>query len=387
MNVLLYSHSYSPNVGGVETFSARLAAELPSVARLQRLEITVATQTPALAETNGMRVIRQPGITRLWRLVGESDVILLAGPAMLPLLFGLLRAKRVVVTHHGYQTICPNGLLFHHPSQMCCPGHFRNRRYHECVRCCRSELGLARGLIRVLLTFPRRLLCRLARCNVSVSEHLAGRLALPASVIIHHGVPRGSAPLYSVADHAPKFLFVGRMVAEKGVRTLIEAAQILKARGRAFQLLLAGDGPMRHELEALSRSLGLRREVCFLGFKAGNELEHLLNQALACVVPTVSEETAGFSAIEQMMAGKAVIASDIGALPEAIDEVGLTFSPKNAAELADCMERLMISPELAESLGKRARERALRLYDAKDMLSRYVELLTSVKNRQDSRTA
>lgn len=383
MNVLLYSHSFAPDIGGVETFSRRLATDLPSaLAPAHSVKLTVVTKSADRLGENcvppNMLVIRRPSIWKLRRLIAGSDVVLLAGPAMLPLLLGVLHRKVVVVTHHGYQTICPNGLLFHYPSQACCPGHFGNRHYLECVRCCGAELGLIRGADRVMLTFLRRFLCRLPRCNVSVSEHLAHRLSLPASVVIHQGVPQTSLSRFPRTGDLPRFLYVGRMVAEKGVGTLIEAAGILKARGKAFQVLLVGDGPLRPGLEDLSTRLGLLKQVSFLGFKTGKELQCLLDEASVCVIPTVSEETAGFSALEQMMAGKAIIASEIGALPEEIGEAGLTFRPGGAAELADCMERLIVSPESAESLGRRARERALRLYDAKLMIARYAELLRFV---------
>jgi|SRR5690242_14774952 len=383
VNLLLYSHSFAPDIGGVETFSRRLATELPSaVAPANSVKLTVVTKSPDRLGENpvpaDLLVIRRPSVWKLRRLIGDSDVVLLAGPAMLPLFFGLVQRKAVVVTHHGYQTICPNGLLFHYQTQACCPGHFRSSRYLECIRCCGGELGFVRGVARVMLTFLRRFLCLFSRYNVSVSQHLAHRLSLPASVVIHQGVPQTDLPSFARPSDPPRFVYVGRMVAEKGVGTLIEAAGILKARGRVFQVLLVGDGPLRSVLEGLSLRLGLHKHVSFLGFKTGKDLRRLLDEASACVIPTVSEETAGFSALEQMMAGKAIIASEIGALPEEIGESGLTFSAGKATELADCMERLIVSPGSAESLGRRARERAMRLYDARQMIGRYVELLRSL---------
>lgn len=347
-----------------------------------RLDVTVVTQTPTSpgdrTGAGAQPVVRHPGALGLWRLVGKADVILLVGPALLPIIFALLRSKLVVVTHHGYQTICPNGLLFHLPSQSCCPGHYQGKRYLECVRCCAKASSLAGSIRQVMLTFPRRAVCRLVRHNVSVSEHLANRLQLPSSLVIRNGVPRTQFPDFTrVPVSPPRFLYVGRMVVEKGVKILVEAASILQKRGYDFRLLLLGDGPQRSTLEKLSRELGLQKEVAFAGFKTGPHFQEMLNEPAISVIPSIWEDVAPFSPLEQMMAGKAIICSDIGGLAEEVGGAGLTFPPGNATALSEQMLKAAFSPELAVSLGKAGRERACKQYTSEEMILRYEELLRS----------
>jgi hypothetical protein len=186
MKLLIYSHAFAPQVGGIETFVMYLARGLvrsDSEQATNYFTVTVVTQTPGTEEdvSNGtlFRIVRKPGAWELWRLIGNADKVLLAGPAILPLAFALIRRRVVIVSHHGYQSICPNGMLFQFPTQTCCPGHFAAGRYLECVKCNAPQERTA-GSVRILfLTFVRRALSRLATSNVAVSEHVAKRIALP----------------------------------------------------------------------------------------------------------------------------------------------------------------------------------------------------------------
>jgi len=76
----------------------------------------------------------------------------------------------------------------------------------------------------------------------------------------------------------------------------------------------------------------------------------------------VCEETAGLAAIEQMMRGRLVIASKIGGLAEVVDDAGLQFPPGNAEALADCMRSVMQDASIIDSIGPKARARALKLF-------------------------
>ena len=142
MKLLIYSHAFAPQVGGIETFATHLARGLAKRDPAQNainFTVTVVTQVPGTEEDKSsvppFRIVRNPSSLELWRLVSDADRILLAGPAILPLAFALIRRKVLIVSHHGYQSICPNGMLFQFPTQTCCPGHFAAGRYGECVKC------------------------------------------------------------------------------------------------------------------------------------------------------------------------------------------------------------------------------------------------------------
>src|SRR5438094_904010 len=138
------------------------------------------------------RVVRRPSLLELLRLIRAADVIHLAGPSFIPMLLGLFLRKPVVVEHHGFQTICPNGQLLYEPTQTPCPGHFMAGRHSECIRC-NAQLGLLGSLKLWLLTFPRRWLCTRARSNIMPTEWLSTLLRLPRSTTIYHGLPENGS--------------------------------------------------------------------------------------------------------------------------------------------------------------------------------------------------
>jgi glycogen synthase len=365
MKLLLYSHFFPPSIGGVETIVLSIArglAELRDSNGAPQFELKVVTQTPAGTfddSANPFRTIRQPGLIRLWQLVRESDVVHVAGPALAPLVLSMFARKPSVIEHHGFQTICPNGQLFIEPGGAPCPGHFMAGRQMECLRC-NSNQGWVTSYKLWLLTFVRRFLCAQAAANIAPTQWLGAVLQLPRAVPVPHGLEAGEAVSRAAPiPGLPVIAFLGRLVTTKGVRVLLEAARILCGQNRSFELLIIGDGPERESLEQFAHDLQIDAHVCFAGRLNEAQLEASLSRASAVVVPSLGGEVFGLVVAENMLRGLPIVASDLGAFVEVLDNSGLIFPTGDAAALATSLVRLMQDPSLATSLGHGARERAL----------------------------
>jgi glycogen(starch) synthase len=390
MKVLIYSEYFLPTVGGVQTSVSLLAKGLSATPASKtsdsvgRPEVIVATRTPANGTDDSklpFRVVRRPGFWKLLQLIRGADVVHLAGPCFLPLAIAWLIQKPVVIQHHGYQAICPNGMLFLQPSQTVCPGHFKAKQYGKCLRCRSQEVGWLGGVRSVLLTFPRRWLCERATANVAVSDHVGKRIQLPRSRTIYHGVEdtNGLSAAGPPALVGPlQLAFVGRLTTEKGLPLLLTASKSLKDEGIPFRLTFIGDGPERGRLEEMVKELSLVDCVKFTGALSYADLDRAIGTIKVVVMPSVCEETAGLSAIEQMMRGRVVIAADIGGLGEIVGNAGLKFDPGDSRALAVCIRQLLNEPSLAASLGMAARARASQLFKLKDMVQNHMSLYQEI---------
>jgi glycosyltransferase involved in cell wall biosynthesis len=374
VKLLIYSHFFAPSIGGVETIVLSLArglAELCDSNGALEFEITLVTQTPSSNYVDSalpFRVVRQPNLFELWRLIRSCDVLHVAGPALAPLSLGLLLRKPVVIEHHGFQTICPNGQLLIEPAGTPCSGHFMAGHHAECIRCNSAAGWLSSGKL-WFLTFVRRILCARAAANIVPTEWLGGLLQLPRVAAIPHGLEfpnrntRREPP-----SGKPVFAFLGRLVTTKGVRLLFDAAKILRGQNRSFELLIIGEGPERAALEQFVREKQLETQVHFAGHLDGQQIEAALACALALVVPSLGGEVFGLVVGENMARGLPIVASDLGAFTEVLGGAGLTFRTGDAADLAAALARLLDDPSLATALGHRARQRALDFCDRERML-------------------
>src|ERR1700681_3442081 len=340
MKLLIYSHFFAPSIGGVETVVLTLAgglAELRAQDASRQCEVTVVTETPAGAFDDHelpFGVVRHSGLARLRQLISASNIVHVAGPALAPLILGLLARKPVVVEHHGFQTICPNGQLLIEPASAPCPGHFMAERHRECLRCNAGQGWLASGKL-WLLTFVRRFLCSRVSVNITPTQWLAGLLQLPRVTIIPHGLePTGALVRTTASSRQPVIVFQGRLVATKGVRVLLEAARILREQNRSFVLLIIGDGPERTALEQFTREMKLADHVQFTGRLVANQVEAALAQASVVVVPSLGGEVFGLVVAENMQRGLPIVTSDLGAFAEVIGEGGITFRTGDAFALA-----------------------------------------------------
>jgi len=394
MNLLIYSHAFAPSIGGVETYVRCLADGLlqyqAQYDRQPPSVITLVTNTPADTMHDNQfrfRVVRKPSRRQLWHLVFNADVLHIAGPAALPMWFAILARKPFVVEHDGYQSNCPNGLLLQSDGSVC-PEHFARRRYGECIRCNNKREYRLMSALQLLRTWPRRWLCTRASANVSGTQHVLNRIKLPREQMLPHGIApaggtvKGGMPVLpeEPREGIPVFAFIGRMVTEKGIRVLLEAAANLKREGWCFRLRLIGGGPERSPMEVFAVKIGLNSWVEWCGPLSGQPLQSALRDVAAVVMPSIWEEAAPLMVLEQMMAGRLLIVSDQGGQAEEVGDTGLRFTPGDALSLAERMQEVLRQPETAKELGAMARARALQLYTQDGMVRGHLKLYRKLIN-------
>ena len=152
-----------------------------------------------------------------------------------------------------------------------------------------------------------------------------------------------------VAPNAPLILFVGRLVEQKDVATLLRAmARLGEPRG---VLIIAGTGPLRQVLEAQAAVRGVGGSVHFLGQR--DDTPALMSAADMVVLPSLVEGLSNV-VLESMMCGRTVIASRTGGNVELVEHerTGLLFDVGDDASLALCMRRLVDDPGLRAALGR-----------------------------------
>ena len=150
---------------------------------------------------------------------------------------------------------------------------------------------------------------------------------------------------------------VGRLNPVKGIPHLLEAARILLRQGANVKVLVVGDGSIRLDLMTQTRDMGISENIVFLGHR--EDTEQLLQAMDIFVLPSLSEGIP-MALLEAMTSSLPVIVSRVGGIPEMVeDEIsGLLVNPGDPENLARMCRRVMENHELAERLGRAARERA-----------------------------
>nr|NJM01469.1 glycosyltransferase family 4 protein [Desulfobacula sp.] len=160
-------------------------------------------------------------------------------------------------------------------------------------------------------------------------------------------------PRYEGEDY---LVYIGRLSAEKGISTLLKAFKTLKAE--STKLVIAGDGPMRAELEAMAGQDG---RIRFLGYLSGQALSDVTRNARAVVIPSEWYENAPISVLEAFAFGKPVIGARIGGIPEMVDEYknGLLFESGEDEALAEKLNEFLCYPEkTVAEMGRAGRKKA-----------------------------
>ncbi len=179
-------------------------------------------------------------------------------------------------------------------------------------------------------------------------------------------------------DHEIPILFaVGRLCEQKGYDVLIKAAKLLKEQKQKYVLLIAGDGPLRKQMNSLRNELFLQKEVIFLGTR--DDVPEILNTA-DIFVQASNWEGLSISIIEAMICGKPIIATSVGGNKTLIvNEVsGILVPPKDPISLACSLSRLMNDSGMRLILGQNARRYALNKFTIDSMSRKLINLYNMV---------
>jgi len=164
---------------------------------------------------------------------------------------------------------------------------------------------------------------------------------------------------------------------EKGYEHLLRAFSRVAARAPDVELLITGDGPLRPQYERLAGELGIVSRARFLGFRPDMpELYRVFDVfALASVY-----EAFGLVSVEAMCAGKAVVATNVGGIPDIVvdGETGVLVPPADPERLAEAILALLNEPGRAAELGRKGKERALRHFGLQRMIDDYEKLYSSL---------
>ncbi len=234
-----------------------------------------------------------------------------------------------------------------------------------------STSALQRGL--------RRILCSRLAAHVAVGARAARQveelIGLPRGSVetIHNGIP--DVPLTPAPRIGPGPIVggVGRFSRQKGFDTLIAALPSLPD----VTCVLVGDGPERGQLERLASELGVSDRVVMTGW-IDEPRNHLASVDL--VAQPSRYEGAPLAMIEAMLAERAIVASNVGSVPELVEDgrTGLLIPPDDPAALAAALSGLLSDRRLRTEMGKRARERALARFTAPAMARSYEALYARV---------
>lgn len=229
---------------------------------------------------------------------------------------------------------------------------------------------------------------------VAVADHIAHKLiagrGVPAGKVtrIYNGVdvslysagPEAGAKARAELGLAEGDLLVGafcRLVPEKGLALLVEAAKLIALRGdippERIKYLAAGTGPLERELGEMVKRTGLGNRFVFAGFV--EDVRPLLAAADVFVLPSLRE---GFPVglLEAMASGTPVIASAIDGVTESVEDGvnGVLFPPHDASALAGAITALFKDRSRAAELGRRGRETAEKKFGLDKMIKMHEEL-------------
>jgi glycosyltransferase involved in cell wall biosynthesis len=179
-----------------------------------------------------------------------------------------------------------------------------------------------------------------------------------------------------------RIIFVGRLARQKRPDLAVEIVRLVRADHPDAELWVVGDGPERAELERLVDSAGLDGAVRLLG--ARRDLPELLRES-ACLLLPSDYESCPYAVLEAMAAGVPVVATDVGGVPELLDDgvQGLLVPPRRPDMAAAAVSRILADPELARALGDAGRMRARERYSLErmvtDTVAVYDELLAAAE--------
>ncbi|MCI6997567.1 MAG: glycosyltransferase family 4 protein [Eubacterium sp.] len=267
----------------------------------------------------------------------------------------------IVYTAHELKCICPNYQMLCHGSicENCMGGHYYHCFLNGCMKNSKAKSLLASmeayvykwnktySKIQLLITpseFYKRKIEKenVVRCPVI---HMAN--FLPEKTLYPNDIKVGNYILY-----------FGRLGPEKGIMKLVQA---FFQANLNIPLYIVGDGPMLPQIKKLICELDLENSIRLLGFKEGEELKKIVEESRCVCLPSEWYENGPYSIMEAMAMGKPAIVSDIGGLPELVEDgiTGYIVKHGDVETLSHALKKMEeLTSERIVTMGKEAQNRA-----------------------------
>jgi len=204
--------------------------------------------------------------------------------------------------------------------------------------------------------------------------------------VVHCGLDAGfhSGTLPSIT-HEPRLVCVGRLCEQKGQLLLVRAAHLLVREGLPLQLVLAGDGEMRSEIETLVAELGLSGHVRITGWIDAASVRTEILAARALVLPSFAE---GLPVVlmEALALARPVLSTYVAGIPELVrsGEAGWLFPAGDVESLAVAMrECLAASPTDLDKMGAAGRRRVLERHSVDTEAAKLMEHFRTASQNQE----
>ncbi|HEX8060552.1 MAG TPA: glycosyltransferase family 4 protein [Cyclobacteriaceae bacterium] len=299
-------------------------------------------------------------------------------PLVSPAVFWVANRHRVpvILTLHNFRLVCPSATLFHKnsiyekslssvfPFDAVLKGVYRNSILETAI------LALTVGLHHMMGTWKYKVDFYIALTSFAKAKFVGARMPLPSSKVLvkPNSVQDCGMGQQRRRDH---FLFVGRLVEEKGLRTLLQAAFLLP-----FKLIIIGEGPLQQEV---IEHMKVNPNVVYLGPQNKTTVISHMKACAALVFPSLWYEGLPLTMIEAFSAGTPVIASNHGAMAELIQDGinGLLFEPGNERDLVRRMNEVLEERVDVDAMSELARATYLRFFTPE----RNYNLLLTIYNK------
>lgn len=337
MKIILISYSFHPNIGGIETVSRILAEQFKTLGH----EIILITRTDCERTYFDFPIIRNPSLLILFKYILWCDVILENNPCLQLSWPALLMCKPTITAIHTWISR-PDG---------------SNTLIDKLKK---SKLYFSNKVISV---------------STSIKDEVFNK-----SIII--GNPFDNA-LFSndnpQRNKSKDFVFLGRLVSDKGANLCIEAIRILHGKGNDYTLTIIGNGEERLNLEKLVKQYNLNHLVTFTGMLRESALRDKMSEHKIILIPSLWKEPFGLVALEGMSCGCVPIGSDNSGLVDAIGKAGLIFKRGDVNDLVYKMSKLLTTPNLLQEFNQLAKEH-LSNHHPTIIAKKYLQILEQVNN-------
>jgi lipopolysaccharide/colanic/teichoic acid biosynthesis glycosyltransferase len=367
MRVTHLGKFYPPVPGGIERVLQTLCEGERSLGTDSRALVVARDRTTTRERLNGVPVTRAGSVLR----VGSVWLS--------PALVGLLR-------HDDGEV-----LVLHEPNPMALLAYAIARPRHRLIVWYHSEVIRPRWRYRAFyhpfLSFALRRASRVITSSPALINAAALAGCKDRIVVIPFGLPE-AVPLELSAPHpsisavrqgwqGPVVLFVGRLVAYKGVDVLLRAMQGVRAAA-----VIVGDGPLRVSLEQTASELGLSERVFFLGTLSEEALASWYSTCDLLALPsTTPAEAFGLVQLEAMARAKPVVSTRVPSGVPWVNQdgvTGLTVPPGDADALRSALARLLDDEDLRQRMGQAARRRFVDHFTHGGMVERTTKLYEEV---------